>query len=99
MATGSRLSLLGWGFVNKSNSVQSAELRSAEEKVADNAISLPPLRGMMKMNHTAGYGTHGDSGGPLVGRNSRGELVQVGIFEGSLGSGHQYFNRIWPSNG
>jgi hypothetical protein len=95
-ATGSRLSLLGWGFINDSDTVRSAELRSAELKVADNAISLPPLRGMMKMNHVSGYGTHGDSGAPLVGRNSRGDLVQVGIFEGSLGPGHQYFNRLWP---
>lgn len=92
-SSGHRLTVLGWGYLNPSNTVYSAELRRAEEKVADNAITLPPLRGMMKMNHVAGYATHGDSGAPLIGKNSRGDFMQIGISEGSTGPGHQYFNR------
>jgi hypothetical protein len=39
-SSGHRLTVLGWGYLNPSNTVYSAELRRAEEKVADNAITF-----------------------------------------------------------
>jgi hypothetical protein len=95
-SSGHRLTVLGWGYLNPSNTVYSAELRRAEEKVADNAITLPPLRGMMKMNYVAGYATHGDSGAPLIGKNSPGRLHANRHFRGVDWSRASVFQSIWP---
>jgi hypothetical protein len=89
----SKLELVGWGQIDKAGTM-TKELRSATEQVTDTNLYNPITLGWMKTESVAGSGDHGDSGGPLLGRNAAGNLVLIGVFEGSLGK--QYFNRIWP---
>jgi len=91
-SSNSRLTLAGWGSIG---SVNTAELRIATLKVADDAVSLPPWTGLMKLNHVQGYGAGGDSGGPVFGRSADGYPILVGVYEAAIGPGHMYANRVW----
>ncbi|MFK4098482.1 S1 family peptidase [Streptomyces sp. NPDC019531] len=98
-STGKTAKVLGWGQINdtaRGTGTWSAELREATLRVQDTAISLPPLRGMMKLSNVTGHPAHGDSGGPILASDSTGRLVQFGIFEGTFKTGGYYANRIWP---
>ncbi|MGW4673634.1 S1 family peptidase [Streptomyces sp. NPDC004324] len=97
-ATGKTARVIGWGQINDTatgTGIWSKELRQATLKVQDTAISLPPLRGMMKLSSVAGHPTHGDSGAPIVATDATGTPVQFGIFEGATRLGGFYANRIW----
>ncbi|MEX1654515.1 trypsin-like serine protease [Streptomyces pseudovenezuelae] len=98
-STGKNAKVIGWGQINDTatgTGIWSKELREATLKVRDTAISLPPLRGMMKLSSVVGHPTHGDSGAPILATDSTGRLVQFGIFEGATRAGGFYANRIWP---
>ncbi len=98
-ATGSQVTALGWGQINDTRNgsgIWTRELRSAQLKVRDTAISLPPFRGLMKLSSVSGHPTHGDSGGPVFATDPSGRIVQFGVDEGATGLGGYYYNRTWP---
>jgi hypothetical protein len=82
--------------------VNSAELRQADMKIVDSAVSVGIYRGLAKLENVAqGYPNAGDSGGPLVGRDKNGDLLLIGVFQAGVGACEAnyawYYNRMWTS--
>ncbi len=80
--------------------ILSAELRSADMKITDTAVSVGIYHGLAKAQSVEGYPQHGDSGEPLIATDATGKFVQVGIYQADVGAcGHNYafyYDRIWP---
>ena len=99
------LTSLGWGSITDSCAVggppfiATAELRRAEVKIVDTAVSFGIYRNAAKVAEVHGHPTHGDSGGPLVAQDAQGKFVQVGVYEATVGvCGREYahyYNRLW----
>ncbi|MBM2615053.1 trypsin-like serine protease [Actinoplanes sp. LDG1-06] len=100
---GKTLTGLGWGSIVDqcpgSPQIPSAELRSADLRIVDTAVSVGVYRNTAKVRSVAGHPAKGDSGGPLIARDAAGQPVQVGVYQATVGAcGREYasyYNRIW----